>query len=385
MSSTGRSIGVLAILLIPVVSEAQRGGAGAGSNPIQEDLKAVGRHLTQEQDTLKRLRSESSSVLRELSAIERDYRTAQGELSQAQALARELTSQLAEQEAQRAQAQDRYTQGRDRLRRRLRALYKLGDVGWMNLVFGAPSVAEGLERISLRERLIRQDRRLMAETQRQSAVLLSSNEEIRRRTEALLAQKTQVERRREEAALAKAEQQKALQSLQGEEALHKKTIEELSRARGRLAQVLTLVEGAGSAERGFGSWKGRLRPPVEGARVEVPFGLQKDRRFNTVTRNQGVDLRASEGAQVRVVYPGTVVFAEPFEGYGLTVIIDHGAQYYTLYAHLGGLSVHKGDKLGRDAPVGTLGDTGSLKGPYLYFEVRKAGRAVDPKDWVRFE
>ena len=88
---------------------------------------------------------------------------------------------------------------------------------------------------------------------------------------------------------------------------------------------------------------------------------------------------------MRAIYPARVVFADVFQGYGRLVILDHGGSYYTLYAHLDSLKAIKGLRVEQGETVGTLGDSGSLKGPYLYFEVRKRGRAVDPERWVRFE
>ena len=267
---------------------------------------------------------------------------------------------------------------------RLRTLYKMGDVGWMNLVFGAESVDEGLERIRFLRRLAQSDRELIAETRRQREVLNVAERRIR---EQKIRQKEltgQVRKRREEAEQARARQMDALKLIHREEALHKRAIRELRSARKRLAGVVKSIEGKRSAAKGFKSWRGRLKPPVDGARVEVPYGLRVDPRFKTKTKHQGVDIRAKAGAKVKAVYPGKVAFAEPFQGYGLLVILDHGGGYYSLYAHLGRFLVKKGDKVPQGKAIGTLGSTGSLKGPYLYFEVRQGGRAVDPPKWVRF-
>jgi septal ring factor EnvC (AmiA/AmiB activator) len=260
----------------------------------------------------------------------------------------------------------------------------MGDVGWMNLVFGSESVDEGLERIRFLRRLAQSDRELIAETRRQREVLDVAERRIREQRIRQKRLTEQVRQRREEAEQARARQMDALKLIHREEALHRRAIRELRAARRRLAGVVKAIEGKRSAARGFRSWKGRLKPPVDGARVEVPYGLRVDPRFKTKTRHQGVDIRAQAGAKVKAVYPGKVAFAEPFQGYGLLVILDHGGGYYTLYAHLGRFLVAKGDKVSQGKAVGTLGNTGSLKGPYLYFEVREGGRAVDPQKWVRF-
>ncbi len=61
---------------------------------------------------------------------------------------------------------------------------------------------------------------------------------------------------------------------------------------------------------------------------------------------------------------------------------DHGTNYHSLYAHLANARVSPGDVLQEGATLGQVGDTGSLKGSYLYFEIRKGGKAVDPLPWL---
>jgi septal ring factor EnvC (AmiA/AmiB activator) len=364
--------------------------AGAGpkeagpAHPVEEDLKDVGRSLIRERRVLERLEQKTGSLLQTLAEIDSELAAAQDELRKAEERMQGMDQDLVGYQQQQELAGRALAGHRQKLRVRLRTLYMMGDVGWMNLVFGAESVDEGLERIRFLRRLAQSDRELIAETRRQREVLNVAERSIR---EQKIRQKEltgQVRKRREEAEQARARQMDALKLIHREEALHQRAIRELRSARKQLASVVKAIEGKRSAARGFKSWKGRLKPPVDGARVEVPYGLSVDPRFKTKTRHQGVDIRAAEGAKVNAVYPGLVVFAEPFQGYGLLVILDHGGGYYSLYAHLGRFLVAKGDKVSQGMPIGTLGGTGSLKGPYLYFEVREGGRAVDPQKWVRF-
>jgi septal ring factor EnvC (AmiA/AmiB activator) len=67
------------------------------------------------------------------------------------------------------------------------------------------------------------------------------------------------------------------------------------------------------------------------------------------------------------------------------VIVDHGANYHSLYAHLATSQVDVGTAVEEGETLGTVGDTVSLKGAYLYFEIRKGGQAVDPQPWLKQE
>ena len=89
------------------------------------------------------------------------------------------------------------------------------------------------------------------------------------------------------------------------------------------------------------------------------------------------------GVPVRAVYSGRVAFAGWYQGFGNLVILDHGEGYHTLYAHLADIRCAAEAVVAQGEILGPVGDTGSLVGPQLYFEVRVEGRAEDPRKWLR--
>jgi len=121
---------------------------------------------------------------------------------------------------------------------------------------------------------------------------------------------------------------------------------------------------------------------VEGT-LEVGFGKVVNPKFNTVTVQKGWDIRAEEGSGVRAIAQGQVVYAGWLRGYGNVLIIDHGGGFHSLVAHLASLSRAVGEAVKAEEVVGTVGDSGSLKGAYLYFEIRQDGEAIDPAVWIR--
>ena len=88
-------------------------------------------------------------------------------------------------------------------------------------------------------------------------------------------------------------------------------------------------------------------------------------------------------SEIKISEAGTVQFVDWYGAYGKTVILDHKGGHYSIYAHLEDVSVAKGKKVQRGEVIATVGDTGSLEGPKLHFEIRKGGRAVDPITWLR--
>ena len=129
--------------------------------------------------------------------------------------------------------------------------------------------------------------------------------------------------------------------------------------------------------------KGKLPWPLEG-RVITPFGFEKHPDFETVVMNKGVEITpARDKSLILAVHGGKVVFADYFQGYGNLLIVDHGMTYYTLYGHCSEFMAAVGDMVRAGQPLALVGDTGSLKGECLYFELRYKTKALDPLQWLK--
>ncbi len=122
---------------------------------------------------------------------------------------------------------------------------------------------------------------------------------------------------------------------------------------------------------------GQLVWPVRGAVVR-PFGRGRHEEFNAAVFSTGIEIRAAEGSPVRAAAGGRVAYSDWLQGYGRVMIVDHGSNFYTLYGHLEEARMTKDMPVERGAVLGTVGDTGTLGTPTLYFEVRRNGRPADP-------
>jgi septal ring factor EnvC (AmiA/AmiB activator) len=89
------------------------------------------------------------------------------------------------------------------------------------------------------------------------------------------------------------------------------------------------------------------------------------------------------GAPVRAVFGGRVIYADWLPGLGLLTIIDHGEGYMSLYGHNERLYKTVGERVNAGDTLGAAGDSGGSNRPELYFEIRKGGKAVDPRPWFR--
>lgn len=151
---------------------------------------------------------------------------------------------------------------------------------------------------------------------------------------------------------------------------------------GALAARGALVGGASAlAPVDFGEEKGHLPWPVEG-RIVSTFGRSHDELTRTWTRNRGIDISASKGTDVLAVASGHVVMVDWFRGYGSFVILFHGQDYYTVYAHLDAVTVRRNDRVRRGQAVGISGDSGTLGEAKVHFELLAGREALNPLDWL---
>jgi septal ring factor EnvC (AmiA/AmiB activator) len=140
-----------------------------------------------------------------------------------------------------------------------------------------------------------------------------------------------------------------------------------------------------AAARGLDGLRGRLPwplgPEVRGRLLER-FGEVVHPRHGTRTVRHGVLVEAPAGAPIRAVAPGRVVFGDWYKGFGLALVVDHGGGDLSVLAHAGELLVRVGEPVEAGRVVATVGDTGSLRGPCLYFQLQRDGTPVDPMAWL---
>jgi len=131
----------------------------------------------------------------------------------------------------------------------------------------------------------------------------------------------------------------------------------------------------------FPSLKGRMIWPTNGV-VVTHFGPYRHPRWKTVTQNLGIDIKADFGQDVRATSKGIVTAITWYRGRGNIVIISHLGGYFTVYTHLSQIFVQVDDTVEEGQVIGSVGDSGSLQGPILHFEIWKNNQVLNPEDWL---
>ena len=359
------------MLVVCVAGGAQTVRQDAESRRVSERIRALQREAEQ-------LATQSKTLLGELRRleVERDLhieeaRRAEGAVAAVQQSLLTTSTRVAALEQQRqAQLPD--------LRRQLVDIYKRGRMGYAQLLFGASDVRE-------LARATRAVASLSTINERRLAEHRATVDALRVDRQALEQQRNELRMQQQEAEQARAAAQRAIASrtaliarIDSRRDLAAQYAGELQEAHDRLQQQITTPRTS-RVEVPLAPFRGALDWPVAG-RVTARFGRTGGAEGGAV--QNGIDIAAAAGTPVHAVHSGTVAFAGPFTGFGTLVILDHGANNFTLYGYLSTVEVERGDVVN----AGTkLGQTGSGPGttPGLYFEVRIDGRQVDPLQWLR--
>lgn len=126
-----------------------------------------------------------------------------------------------------------------------------------------------------------------------------------------------------------------------------------------------------------------LTSPMEFSRVTSTFKMRFHPILNSWRAHRGVDYAATTGTPVRSIGDGVVEFAGVQNGFGNIVVINHGKQQSTAYAHLSRINVRKGQSVSQSQNIGAVGSTGWATGPHLHFEFRVNGTQIDPLSMAR--
>lgn len=368
-------------LAAALVALALAAGPAGGADADPPRLRAMRGEIERLRAELDRLRAKETGLLGEVTRLSAELRLKQAEAEEAAARLAENERRTAERDAELARLEAALAQRLDYLRFRLREVYKAGPEGAISRTLGTGG--DALAAVRYATWLGERDARRLHEYRDLRARTVSERAALAADRAALAQMRAQTEDARRSLELKRSERARLLDAIRSDRVKHQEALGELegaSREIGRL--VAELGRDAPPPRLNVAKFRGLLDWPAPG-RVAVPFGPRVHPRFKTTVPHPGVEIAAGEGDDIRAVFDGRVLYASNLQGYGLTAILDHGGGVVSIYAHASVLLVSRGQEVARGERVGKVGDSGSLEGPGLYFEMRESGKPVDPGVWLR--
>jgi murein hydrolase activator len=339
-------------------------------------LKEIKKELSLTREKEKKIQGKESSVLESLHSLENELYKKEKELNHMESLLAQTRENLQQTKYQIAMLSQGMERTKGELSSRLVALYKMGRVQPATLLLTSQSYFDLLRLDKYLRVIIDFDARLI-ETYRSQVVLKEKyQEELARDQSQRQRNISDVEGKKEEIKKVRQTKRGLLKSIQRKKEVYQKVIGELEERTKELQTLVSKLEREKSLLAHKGSKdeppRGRLTSPVHGRVIS----LFKEKGQN------GIEIKAPMGAEIRAVLSGKVLYADWFKGFGNVMIIDHGGHTFTVSAYCSQLLKKAGDTVSQGEAIALVGSAGSLKGPCLYFEIRHQGKPQDPLNWI---
>ncbi len=265
---------------------------------------------------------------------------------------------------------------------RLRFIYENGELDPLELAGECGSISDYARYRQYAEDIMKYDAELLKELKANEECLREELERIEERSEAKTALEKFKTEKEFEMAVMYEEKNRLLEEYRQDAKRAEKELAELEEAADKVYDIIVNIEKNKEFVDTYTG--GELEWPVEG-RYYVSSGYVG--RISPVGNgyefHTGIDIPAPEGYEIRAAEDGTVINAGWINGYGNTVIIDHGGGISTLYAHNSSVEVENGQSVHRGDVIALCGSTGYATGSHCHFEVRVNGEHTDPWEYLK--
>jgi len=274
--------------------------------------------------------------------------------------------------------------------KRLVALYKLYWLGKIHVLASADSMSEIVQRENALERILAHDEDKQKKLIENKAKIKNLLDIMNNKKKEKINLEQELIKQINIISLEKEKRSKLLADIRNKKFLGIAAIESLKNSANELDQTMKAIsiefkqfkQVEKIKTKDFTSFKGLLNMPVKGKIISF-FGPYKNTKFNVKNFRSGIDIKADRGEPIHAVCDGLIIYSSWFKGYGNMIVIAHGKNYYSVYAHIEEPFKTKGDKVEKDEVVATVGDTGSMVGSVLYFELRHHGKPMNPLEWLK--
>ena len=335
-----------------------------------------------QQDKIQSSKEQKRSLLGELSHIESKLALILVKLDR---LEEETTRQKELINAKEGELQESYASKQtvqDHLQARIRAFYKMGEIGAANVAFSTESMPRMLQFRDSFSTLIDYDKGLLR-------VYRSSIDQLKQSKDTLGLQKGILD---DFIAIAKEDQQ-AMEAIKGEKEtllnqigtqkdLHEQAVKEMKKVADNLSDSLDALEKEDELfDQGFLMNKGQHPTPLAGEVITL-FGEEHKNRLGIKGKTSGITIGTKGINRVTAIFEGKIRYAAYLYGYGNTIIVDHGYQYFSVISRLEKLLVKEGDKIQQGEVIALTGDTATLMEEGIYLEIRLGSTPMDPLLWL---
>jgi murein DD-endopeptidase MepM/ murein hydrolase activator NlpD len=341
---------------------------------LEQQMKRVKILVNRKNLEKKGISAQFNKLDKELNQTRRQLNNKTSELRSIEQRQAQLDRQLAETTA-------KYGSYRQQHKSRLVTYYKNGHVGYLEVLFNSSSFSDFISRVYYLKLLTQHDLEVMGNLQQTQRQIQSISSEMEEKKIQAQHARDMLQMQRAQVATMVDMKKKALDEVSRDIKLLEREYRELEEENRRIERELQAARGTGPQHK----FTGAFGSPVCGRSFEVSssYGPRRAPIRGASTYHRGIDVRASYGADICASADGTVIQSSYRKGYGNTVIIKHGSDYSTVYAHALRNLVIEGQQVKKGQVIQKADSTGISTGNHLHFEIRLNGVAVDPMGYLR--
>ncbi len=354
--------------------------------PFQDykiNINKLHQEMTRHREQIAESGEEETNVLDELSAIDSKISQQKHKLTTLKSRLKSQEKLLVLKKKDFEQAEKNKEKGRLHLEKRLRSFYTMGKVGFLNVVFSTKDLPDLLffndsfmHLLEYDQSVVLMYRETLAELQR-----TRDSHELEKSLLNDFIASTATEQKKLNTS--RQEKEKLLRRIKTEKSLYKQALREMKKAEKQLtAKLKSIKKKKIDEKRGFILNKGKLTAPLRG-KIISRFGEKQDEETPGFNSTNGITIEPPDSvSEVFSIFSGKVLFSGYMRGYGNTIIIDHGLQYFTVTARLDSLAKKQNQRVATGELIGTTGDIATLFEKGLYFEIRQSSKPLDPMTWL---
>ena len=375
--------------LVSVVSPALAGKKVAGKidtllKDEQAELKILRRKIAQQENAISKVGKKESAVLKNLQKIGSQLKLKKRELEIYKWNFKNNQKKISSLEPRLKKAEQKIKSHKKILGLRLRSIYKERPMFPLRVAFSSNNVTDLMQRLKYMDLIVQQDSQMLQEYLTKLEKIKQDKSSLYKVRAKLVSLKKNTVSKKREIEKTKKEKSVYLKKIKRKKNLSVKVRKELLAASNNLNSLIDkllmkLVSGEGLD---ISDKKGRLKLPLKG-RILNKFGRKRVKEYESYIVYNGINVRARRGTPVQAVFDGKVLYTGELEGYGNLVIVGHGKEYHSLYGHLDSIKVAANKVVKTGEVIALSGDSGSLEGETLYFELRKNGKPIEPVRWFR--
>jgi septal ring factor EnvC (AmiA/AmiB activator) len=357
---------------------------------LNQRKKHIRREIEKGQQDVAAFTQRESDVIKHLNQVELTLNTSRKRAADLKKEIEKLEQIIDEASTASQELRKRIHANEEFVSKRLVALYKMSRLGKFHLLASAESMNEFIQRKAAFERILAYDEKVRRDLLENQAELKKLLKSLNTHKALKSAHAAEYQKQNRLMSLERSTRNKILVDIRKKKALELAALDALTEAAEDLERKIKLlntekIKAASDkniSQLSFPAHKGLLIMPVKGKIVNL-FGPYKNPKYNITNFRSGIDIQADYGEPVRSVFKGKVIYSDWFKGYGNMIIIDHGNSYYTVYAHMQETFKSKSDEVDAGEVIAAVGDTGSMTGAKLYFEVRHHGKPMNPLKWLK--